>query len=215
MKNKKEIWLNPEEIKQLLEGGLFWKDIEPKLYEGESGSFSRDLKKEDLSIDDINWEEADKYKQQEQVQQQEHLNEDEQARLILLGEEKIEDAPTDQGGQNPVLKDRQINFDYFQEKKELHNIPYAAAAEEDQTNFFTEKDVPEKENEDIGVIFEENKEEEDEADESFFAQEEKFLFSRDIEPEEGRSVFSGLKLVLLLVITAALTFCLWFYFVGF
>ena len=33
MKNQKEILLNPEEILQLLEGGLYWKDIETKVEE--------------------------------------------------------------------------------------------------------------------------------------------------------------------------------------
>ncbi|HHV65940.1 MAG TPA: hypothetical protein GXX46_12880 [Peptococcaceae bacterium] len=41
MKKDKEIWLEPEEIQQLLEGGLYWKDIEPKLYGQDAGSVKR------------------------------------------------------------------------------------------------------------------------------------------------------------------------------
>lgn len=45
MKNEKEkeIWLNPEELQQLLEGGLYWKDIEPKVALENTDSFKRPL----------------------------------------------------------------------------------------------------------------------------------------------------------------------------
>jgi len=226
MKNKKEIWLNPEELKQLLEGGLYWKDIESKIYDGEAGSFNRNLKKEDLKIEHINWEQVETSRQQEQIEQQEQKNEneDELARSILLGEERSQDTPADQGSQNSVLKDRQINFAYFQE--ELTDIPHAAVGDEEETKLFGSENFPERENGDLDVIagtsyqedsdlLKDNMNDESPAntDNSFIAEEE-FLFSRDMESKEGSSIFSGLKLVLLLVITAALTFCLWFYFIG-
>ncbi|UWG97858.1 hypothetical protein LPY66_03325 [Dehalobacter sp. DCM] len=43
MKNEKEkeIWLNPEELQQLLEGGLYWKDVAPKMSLENTDSFKR------------------------------------------------------------------------------------------------------------------------------------------------------------------------------
>lgn len=38
---QKEIWLDPEELQRLLEGGLYWKDIEPKIALENTDSFKR------------------------------------------------------------------------------------------------------------------------------------------------------------------------------
>ncbi|MCM1564777.1 MAG: hypothetical protein NC238_02240 [Dehalobacter sp.] len=63
MKNdkKKEIWLDPEELRQLLEGGLYWKDIEPKLSEENAESIRRQFSLEDEA--DINDSAMDEYDQ--------------------------------------------------------------------------------------------------------------------------------------------------------
>jgi hypothetical protein len=62
MMNEKEIMLNSEEIQQLLEGGLFWKDIEPKLAEENSAAFEGRLRFSDSAAEESGNESRNEHK---------------------------------------------------------------------------------------------------------------------------------------------------------
>lgn len=101
MNNEKEILLDSEEIQQLLEGGLFWKDIEPKLSHDNPVSFQRRMIFSDQSLND---KEEDKEVAREVINfyAETDIDDDKKVRAILLGE-------------NNIIKDRQIDLSHIQE----------------------------------------------------------------------------------------------------
>ena len=226
MKNEKEIWLDSVEIKQLLEGGLFWKDIQPKISLGDKDGFKRNLKKEDVSIDDIIWEPV--------VNNQPIINsapdpgsnrelneESDQLRAILLGEENREESREQETVEDrpsitsEVIKDRQIDIKFIQEQ-ELTKVPHAAVKEESDNIFAEDSEVKADEKDTFsGMMFRENQgtttpksiissgKEDRHLDEDFYE-----------ELENERAPFGGLKLIVLLLISAAVTFGFWYYFLS-
>lgn len=196
--NEKEILLNPEEIQQLLEGGLYWKDIEPKLAPENFVTINRQL-----SIDEEEISEEPKAKHEiakheiakhDQVEHdhatQDIVNnfmdsdEDKKVRAILLGESNI-------------IKDRQIDLSHMRE----------ISATTDTEVMGTEKD--EKDQND-------NLDEAQERGKDFFLDdtENVMLFSNEIIDNKSEPFFRGWKLILLMIVVAALTFGFWFYFLG-
>ena len=210
MKNEKEIWLDSEEIKQLLEGGLYWKDIETKISLGDTEGFKRNLKKEDVSIDDIIWEPV--VTNQPAVnsfrpeRDHEVIEDSDQLRAILLGEEK-QYPEKDEKASSPVevIKDRQIDLKLFQEQ-EIASIPLAASQEESDQVFAEESEVMADEKDSFSDMNEwkvPSVEDKRHLDEDFYE-----------ELENERTPFGGLKLIALLVISAAVTFGFWNYFLS-
>lgn len=109
MKKDKEIWLEPEEIQQLLEGGLYWADIEPKLAPENADSFRRHAKIEpEEEPGGLNQPQGKDWEPDEQKD----------VRAILLGEE------------NRIIKDRQIDFSNLEDGVHHSFVPLAAADEE-------------------------------------------------------------------------------------
>ena len=192
MKNEKEIWLDQVELKQLLEGGLYWKDIETKLSAGDTEGFKRNVMKEDVSIDAIIWEPC-LNKTHHGTLQEEPQTESDQIRAILLGEENHEEQKSNLDQE--VIKDRLINLDYLQEdylqeENELASVPHAAM-EEDSEVKYEEKDV--------------------------FSTEDKHFDDDDdfiTELENKGTPFGGLKLIVLLILSATVTFGVWYYFLN-
>ncbi|KUO64447.1 MAG: hypothetical protein APF84_10785 [Gracilibacter sp. BRH_c7a] len=207
MKNEKEIWLNPVELKQLLEGGLYWKDIETKLSDD---GFRRNALKEDVSIDDIIWEPClNKNPEPRQEERQEQSQESDSIRAILLGEENHKDQLEPDSDQE-LVKDRQISLNYLLEEKELATIPHAAAEEESDQ---IEK-APEVEAEALAMYEEDSEVKYEEKD--AFSSEDKHFDDDDfiMEIENKGTPFGGLKLVILLIATATITFGVWYYFLS-
>ncbi|NLM21787.1 MAG: hypothetical protein GX207_08580 [Peptococcaceae bacterium] len=182
--NEKEILLNPEEIQQLLEGGLYWKDIEPKLAPENSVTINRQLP---VDNEEINPEPKAKHDQIEHDHATQDIvnnfidsDEDKKVRAILLGESKI-------------IKDRQIDLSHIQEISATSE-PEAMQTEGDKKQ--NQDEVPEKEK-------------------NFFLDdtENVMLFSNEID-NNSEPFFKGWKLILLMIVVAALTFGFWFYFLG-
>lgn len=209
MKNEKEIWLNPEEIKQLLEGGLYWKDIETKLSPADAEGFRRNLKKEDLSIEDIIWE-PHLNKFQPEILKQERDEEGNQVRAILLGEDN-------------VIKDRQIDLSFIKVEKELASVPLAAVEEEPEIRQredilyeVNRVDFEEEGDKDFQEVYKEDSAVKDDEMNAFsnivnkHFDDEAFM----MELENKGTPFGGLKLIVLLVVTAVITFGCWYYFLS-
>ena len=225
MKSEKEIWLDPEEIKQLLEGGLYWKDIETKLSPADAEGFRRDLKKEDLSIDDIIWEpylniperkpepeeESDHIRAillGEDPQQEESYQQEENNQKESYQQEKEENQQSDL---NKVIKDRQINLDFLQ-MKELAIVPHAAMKEEDKIVFQEDERVFEED----AKVYKEDSEVKDDEMNAFSTITNKHFDDEEfmMELENKGNPFGGLKLIIILVSTAVITFGCWYYFLN-
>lgn len=168
MKNEKEVWLDQVELKQLLEGGLYWKDIETKLSPADNEGFKRKVPKEDVNI------------------QEEPQTESDQIRAILLGEENI----------------NYLQEDYLQEEKELASVPHAAAGEDSEVK---------NEEKDAFSTFSTSDEEDvlEVREDKHFDDDDDFM--RDL--ENKGTPFGGLKLIVLLIVSAIVTFGFWYYFV--
>ena len=192
--NEKEILLNPEEIQQLLEGGLYWKDIEPKLAPENFVTINRQLSVDEEEISEepkakheIAKHEIAKHDQVEHDHATQDIvnnfmdsDEDKKVRAILLGESNI-------------IKDRQIDLSHMRE----------ISATTDTEVMGTEKD--EKDQND-------NLDEAQERGKDFFLDdtENVMLFSNEIIDNKSEPFFRGWKLILLMIVVAALTFGFWF-----
>lgn len=204
MKNEKEIWLDQVELKQLLEGGLYWKDIETKLSAGDTEGFKRNAMKEDVSIDAIIWEPC-LNKTHHEILKEEPQTESDQIRAILLGEENLEEQKPNLD--QDVIKDRLINLnylpeDYLQEENELASVPHAAA-EEDSEVKYEEKDV-------FSTRDVEDQLEVKSREDKHFDDDDDFI----TELENKGTPFGGLKLIVLLIVSATVTFGVWYYFLN-
>ncbi len=183
MKNEKEFWLEQAELKQLLEGGLFWKDIETKLSPADNEGFKRKVSKEDVNINPIVWEPYVN-KSHPDTLQEEPQTESDQIRAILLGEENL----------------NYLQEDYLQEEKELASVPHAAVGEDSEVKK-EEKDAFSTSDEEDALKVREEKHFDDDDD---------FM----MELENKGTPFGGLKLIVLLIVTAILTFGFWYYFLS-
>lgn len=186
MKNEKEIWLDQVELKQLLEGGLYWKDIETKLSPADTEGFKRNMPKEDVSIADIIWEPLNQT--HTEILQEEPQAEGDQIRAILLGERNNEE----------------------QEEEALSSVPHAAVEEEEsevkheEKDAFSSRDVVDhlQPKETYEWLTPENKDKHFDDDD--------FM----MELEDKGTPFGGLKLIVLLIVTATVTFGAWYYFIS-
>lgn len=202
MKNEKEVWLDEVELKQLLEGGLYWKDIETKLSPADSEGFKRKAPKEDVNINPIVWEPYVN-KSHPDTLQEEPQTESDQIRAILLGEENLKEQKSD--SDQEIVKDRQVNLnylqeDYLQEEKELASVPHAAVGEDSEVKT-EEKDAFSTIDEEDVLKVREDKHFDDDDD---------FM----MELENKGTPFGGLKLIVLLIVTAIVTFGFWYYFLS-
>ncbi len=141
MKREKEIWLDPEEIQQLLEGGLYWNDIEQKSFPDgaeslrstieEDGTDIQGIIREAPSIRNIIMESSSTDIVTKQPVEEEDV------RAILLGEGRSQlkeyqpevQAPLEQS--NSLYKDRQIDFSHIQEDIQRPFMAHAVATQEE------------------------------------------------------------------------------------
>jgi len=220
MKNEKEILLNTEEIQKLLEGGLFWKDIETKTVLPDIDSIKRNIKDDTEETENIQCKTMEE-KITENIREYE---EERELRAVLLGEQS-------------VIKDRQINLNYIQEKL----IPDEAEASDELAAVMEEAELQKDLDIDgdkgiSGNICEDNNsdkvEDSDEFDDSRPREEEGISFTdrsrfddyfnnnaeEDILEEDTefqeKPFLSGWKLVVLMGLVAAVTFGFWYYFLS-
>jgi hypothetical protein len=125
MRKDKEIWLEPEEIQQLLEGGLYWTDIESKLSPENADSFRKSLSTE---------QDSEKEERNELAAVGEETDEEQNVRAILLGEENNLSSKADAEVLESVVRNRQIDLSQFGEKPDGPFIPQAATVEEENSN---------------------------------------------------------------------------------
>lgn len=240
MAKEKEIWLDPEEIRMLLEGGLYWNDIESKFARKDSDSLKQRIDNEDIpDIDEII---TDNRSSNQQRDDNGEAHNDEDVRAILLGETPVRNPEIEQNGGKNLIKDRQIDFSNMQEEIQRPFIVEAAVTEEEKM------EKPGK-NDDILIGADERQVYEEQqmgkafyglppAEESEVGWDEKNNFSglgaqaeykatipdrpfnnltyddiKDEEEDKG-SAFGGLKLVILLVVVALVTFGFWYYFIS-
>lgn len=263
MSKEKEIWLDPEELQQLLEGGLYWNDIESKFSKENADLLKRRIDKEDtLDVDEIIREASfsstfadnkNKSSNEPGVDIPESHNE-EDVRAILLGENRTpaKNPEIEQDSYNTVIKDRQIDFSHMQEDLQRSFLSQAAASREE---------TMEKTGKEAILIGAEEQEAYEERqmrqelyglaplEESEVSRDEKDNFSGlgvqaeytaarpnnqqainqkpdqpfknstysdefEDELEERGSPFGGLKLVILLIAVALITFGFWYYFIS-
>jgi len=185
MKNEKEILLNPEEIQLLLEGGLFWKDIEPKLWSENPDSSARQLATEEYTDSEVLEEPV----------------EEKDVRAILFGEDV-------------VVKNRQIDLSHIQEEAPKVFVPEVAATEDSDLSLNYQEEKPadtgfigSREEIEVGVE-EKNSFLSMDSDDS-----ENILLSDEIEPQD-KPFLSGWKLLVVMGVVAVLTFGFWYYFLS-
>lgn len=125
MKKDKEIWLDPEEIQQLLEGGLYWIDVESKISPENANSIKKQLNMDqDFDIEGIS-------KPTLVIGQPD--DEEKDVRAILLGQDKLQARRAELSAQgfDPIIKNRQIDISNVEERLHSSFMPEAAATEED------------------------------------------------------------------------------------
>jgi len=233
MKKEREILLAPEEIQQLLEGGLYWKDISSRLSSASSNDFPSLNIKEDLDLEEV-------------TRSLTAANEDEEeksVRAILFGENKkytesaadvsfeaeTEPEPepelttqkdTAVRTEDAVVINRQIDLSRMeadlkaQPLSELKEQPIPAEPKPILNESKPVLDEPKPVLDEPYPFLDEP-----EVDNEFksilteqnVTTEEKEQ-ELDEEEEEERTPFGGLKLIILLVVVAALTFAFWYYF---
>jgi len=255
MKNdkKKEIWLNPEELRQLLEGGLYWKDIEPKLSEENVESIRRQFSPEDdADINDSTINEHDqddgeydrtagKFPEEDQAEAGPvftgDLDEDnEEIRTILLGDQNlgqdelqrlfISQAASLEDDFNEIESISEINdpvktsLDSFSPLTDieaadgLNKADEAYNAEDSTMTLERPTDLGMLEETEVGA-----------EERSRFSDLNSYIMNSKNDPSpdddddldfgfEQKSSFGGLKLVILVVIVAAVTFGLWYFFIS-
>lgn len=146
MKKDKEIFLDPEEIQQLLEGGLYWTDIEPKLSPENADSFKRHISMEQEDADET-------VKSPVPVRE---FDEETDVRAILLGEEKIPDQMNELSLKEDdfIVKDRQITIPLAAatEKDDLENIPDNQVDNELKEYILSSEIEPEEEHTPFGGV---------------------------------------------------------------
>ncbi len=193
MKNEKEILLNPGEIQQLLEGGLYWKDIESKLSLENEDSFKRCLNLEDDSETKVITNITQDVKSSE---------EGKEVRAVLLGEDSI-------------VKDRQINLSHIQE--EFSGSYNQQAGTTESSGKGSDYDYKYLDENKYGDKFEHETDEEtlfiSDLKEETGVRTEDIVFSNEIGFKEEPSL-RGWKLVLLMGIVAIITFGFWYYFLS-
>jgi hypothetical protein len=255
MKNdkKKEIWLNPEELRQLLEGGLYWKDIEPKLSEENAESIRRQFSPEgDADINDFTINEHDqddgeydrptgKFPEEDQAEAGPVFTGDldennEEIRTILLGDQNLGQDEL----QRLFISQAASLEDDFNEIESISEINDPVKTSPDSFGPLTDIEAADglnKANEaynaedttmtlerptDLGML-----------EETEVGAEERSRFSdlnsyiinskNNLSPDddddldfglEQKSSFGGLKLVILVIIVAAITFGLWYFFIS-
>ncbi|NLI92348.1 MAG: hypothetical protein GX434_09140 [Peptococcaceae bacterium] len=230
MMKEKEIWLDPEEIKQLLEGGLYWNDIESKLSSDNANSMKRLPEKDDspeIDIEEIIKEASAKAKQPKMEERapliKEHDEED--VRAILLGEGKVslkpEKPPIESN--HSIIKDTQIDFGHFERELEPAFLSQAASTEEDnrlESIIREEKEVGGEERNSFSVLGQK----EDLLQTRIFRNEISTargtgrgigdMIIGDETDEEKESSFGGMKLIILLIVVGIATFGFWYYFLS-
>jgi len=184
MKKEKEIWLDPDEIKQLLEGGLYWNDIEPKFSPENIQEIKRSLGKDDMM-------DAEKVEMESG-----QSDEEEDVRAILLGESFALQSDT-------IEVDKKNAQEAENVQPKAYDVEIiGGAAEENRVEDRRNDPVDSKEEMEVG--FEEK---------NSFGDIKEIILEDGIE-EEQTPFLGGLKLVLLLIVAAATTFGFWFYFIN-
>lgn len=234
MKKEQEILLDPEEIQQLLEGGLYWNDIQPKLSPENIDAIKRQLNlDEDLEIDQI----------KRSTTIEEECDDEKDVREILLGEDKAQSRTNDSPdkGFEPVIKNRQINLSQMEAAITEETLSEESLSDKTLLKGTLPEDMQEEENLIRRKLFGTDSDEEAEvsceeknrffhlnersADETgtgedrsskVFADNElkDMILNDEIEVEEEHTSFGGLKVILLLVVVAFLTFGFWYYFIN-
>lgn len=253
MKNdkKKEIWLDPEELRQLLEGGLYWKDIEPKLSEENAESIRRQLSLEDEA--DINDGAIDEYDQNtgefdqtngeygrtagkspEEDQAEagpvfagDSDEDNEEIRTILLGDQNsgqdelqrlfISQAASLEDDFNEMKNPAETSPDSFSplaDTEAVDDLNKADEAYNAEDTAMNPTDLGTLEETEVGA-----------EERSRFSDLNSYIMNSKNDPSadddddldfefEQKSGFGGLKLVILVVIVAAVTFGLWYFFIS-
>jgi hypothetical protein len=150
MTKEREIWLDPEEIQMLLEGGLYWNDIESKFSKDNADLLKRRIDKEHtLDIDEIIREasvskNSGDYKNKSSNEPGVDITEphidtteshnEEDVRAILLGENRppVRNPEIEKNSYDTVMKDRQIDFSHMQEDLQRPFMSQAAASREEK-----------------------------------------------------------------------------------
>lgn len=228
MKKEKEIWLEPEELKKLLEGGIDWNDIESKFSQGHGPIGPQNTEKAEdpnLNIDEIIRETSLKQSVQAKETDNSQANTEEDIRAILLGEEnspdKISEIPSDPKA--IVTKDRQIRLNRGEENFEHPIFTLAATDEEaDLTGSLLQAETAIGQEEKESFARRDNEETKVFRNKSLSGlnsgQDKKDLFfdkkmdDLEFEDEEEKPALGGFKLVLLLVVVGILTLGFWYYF---
>lgn len=206
MKKEQEILLEPEEIQQLLEGGLNWEDISSRLSPDNSTDPQDSNSREELDEEELD-EELDLEKVTNSLIAAVEDEEEKSVRAILFGEDKSFPESTPE-----------IDFEVEAEAEpetEIITQENTAIRTEDEVVINRQIDLsrmeadlkaqpilgdPEVDNELKSIL-----------SEQFNAEQEQDLEMGE-EEEEEKAPFGGLKLVILLVVVAVLTFAFWYYF---
>lgn len=228
MIKEKEILLNPEELERLLDGGLYWKDIENKILDETETrkQFKDEVTSEKARI------KSDNLVKRETAASKERENDDGEVRSVLLGDDSLpknqseakaisEEQFADSGQEEIRFNknlNRQININYtasedfiLMEKKEeskidegkdksLQNTPTESVDEGVDNNYFSE----DKSEEAVSDLF----------NETDFVNSDFQSIINENSPQKASPLLSGLKLVILLIAVAAATFGFWYYYIG-
>ncbi len=205
MKNEKEIWLNPEDVQQLLEGGLYWKDIEPKLSPENLDSFRRQAISDELEIEEVT-RDASENKKALPGNETRKSEENDEVRAILLGEMSLAATAEPEGD-----KDALEGQAGFEEDSLVRTSEHASIHSDDETEVSYEE-----KNRFLNLGSEEDT----------LNPGNRGIFSNDSQPihdedgdededdEESSKALGGLKLVILLAVVASLTFGFWYYYLS-
>lgn len=153
MAKEKEIWLDPEELQLLLEGGLYWNDIESKFSKENADLLKRRIDKDDtLDIDEIIREASlsrnpggnkNKSSNNEPAADTTEVHNEEDVRAILLGENKppVRNPEIEQNDYSAVIKNRQIDFSHMQEDLQRPFMSQAVATQEEKMEKTEKKEI--------------------------------------------------------------------------
>jgi len=204
MKKEREILLAPEEIQQLLEGGLYWKDISARLSPVKSTDQDMDMK-EELDLEEVT----------RSLTAASEDEEEKSLRAILFGEDKkytesaaeidfnAEPEPEPEPDfaaekDTPIRKEDEVVINRQIDLSRMEADLKAQSPSDLKTEPILND--PEVDNEFKSILNEQNNVERQQDQET------------ELDEEEESTAFGGLKLIILLIVVAALTFAFWYYF---
>ncbi|NLP45163.1 MAG: hypothetical protein GX351_11130, partial [Peptococcaceae bacterium] len=211
MKKEQEILLEPEEIQQLLEGGLNWEDISSRLSPDNSTDPQDSNSREELDEEELDEEELDEEELDEELDLEKVTNsliaavedeEEKSVRAILFGEDKsFPESTPEIDSEAEVEPETEIitqeNTAIRTEDEVVINRQIDLSRMEADLKAQPILGDPEVDNELKSIL-----------SEQFNAEQEQDLEMGE-EEEEEKAPFGGLKLVILLVVVAVLTFAFW------